>query len=252
MGTMACNRPANNHNKEGEKKESTTVLNAKDIVGNWVVSSLLLENKEPINPTKYYTLNITSESMGLPLDINQCGTNYKVQKDSLIIDASMSCTEACCDSKEAIAIAKFLSGSLHYSMTNGLLQLSHKKGTLTLTPAKGGLIGNTWEAINYQALNSEEKPVAFSNSYTLFFEPMTAILKLDVNSCSGGVSYSKNAFAIQKGLGCSRKCCDSEDGILLKNMLTGKNSYTLNGNSMTVTTADHKIEFKKIEPSEER
>ncbi|MFK7798473.1 MAG: hypothetical protein AB8E82_13560 [Aureispira sp.] len=252
IGMMACNRPANNNNKEEVQKESTKTLNAKDVIGNWVVSSLLLTNQEPINPSKYYTLNITAETMGIPLDINQCGTNYQTKKDSLIVDPFMMCTEACCDSKEAIQISKFLSGPLHFSMTNGLLQLSHKKGTLTLSPAKADLIGHTWEAVNYQALNSEEKPVTFSKSYTLLFEPMSAVLKLDVNSCSGAVSFSKDAFEIAKGLGCSRQCCDSKDGILLKDMLTGKNSYILNGNAMTVTTVDHKIEFKKIAKGEER
>lgn len=252
LGMMACNRPANNTNKEAVNKESTTTINATDIIGDWVVSSLLLENQEPINPSKYYTLNITAETMGLPLDVNQCGTNYKTKKDSLLVDAFMTCTEVCCDSKEALKISKFLSGPLHFSMTNGLLQLSHQKGTLTLSPAKDNLIGHTWEAVNYQTLNSEEKPAAFSKSYTLLFEPMSAILKLDVNSCSGAVSFSKDAFEIAKGLGCSRQCCDSKDGILLKDMLTGKNSYVLNGNAMTVTTVDHKIEFKKIEKGEER
>lgn len=252
IGSIACNRPTNNTNKEEVKKESTTAIHAKDIIGNWVVSSLLLENKEPIKPSKYYTLNITAESMGLSLDVNQCGTNHKIKKDSLIIDAFMSCTEACCDSKEAIEIAKFLSGPLHLSIPNGLLQLSHKKGTLILGPAQDGLRGNTWQAMNYHPINSGQKPVAFSKPYTLLFEPMAVMLQLDVNSCSGAVNFSKDAFEIPKGLGCSRKCCDSDDGILLKDMLTGKNSYTISGNSMTVTTINHTIEFKKIEPKEER
>ncbi|MGH1338627.1 MAG: hypothetical protein ACRBFS_21115 [Aureispira sp.] len=245
IGSFACNRKTNGNKQEGDKKESTTTTTAADLLGVWVPSALDLTDKKTILPGKYYSLDIKSESIGLSLDINQCGSNSTIKKDSILIDKLMSCTEACCDAEAGIAIAKFLGGPLHYSITDGVLKLSHEKGVLTLFQPKNNLVGSSWEAVNYRALDSDGKSTAFTKPYILFFEPMNAILQLDVNSCSGGVSFMENAFEIKKGFGCSRKCCDSKDGTLLKDMLLGKNTYMIKEDKMIVSTTDSSIEFKK-------
>lgn len=251
ISAFTCNRKANDGNKQDGEKESMTATKAADIRGDWVVQSLQLKDKEPNSYDKYYTLNITAEGLGLPLDINQCGTSYTVKKDSMIVDKFMTCTEACCDSEEAVAISKFLSGPLHFTIREDILKLSHDKGTLTLFQPANNLVGSSWEAVNYKPLDSDGKPIIFENPYILIFEPMSAILKLDVNNCSGAVAFSKEAFEIKRGLGCSRKCCDSKDGILLKDMLVGKNTYTIEGDEMRVETTDYAILFKMTEEDQE-
>lgn len=238
---FACNRKANN-NKDGDKE--LTKINAAAIQGDWVVRSLALTGQATLSPDKYYFLHIDSESMGLPLDVNQCGTSYTLKKDSLMVEKFMTCTEACCDKKEGTAVAQFLSGPLHYSIQDGILELSNKKGILKLFQPKNNLVDTRWVASSYKInATDSDKGVKFTNPYTLVFEPMNAILELDANNCSGRVSYSENAFELAPAMGCSRKCCDSKDGILLKDMLAGKNSYTLEKNKMTVVTQDHTIEF---------
>lgn len=248
---FTCNRKANDSNQQEGEKEGATTTKVADIKGNWVIQSLELKDKESINYDKYYTLNITAEGLGLPLDVNMCGTSYTAKKDSIVVEKFMTCTEACCDSEEAVAISKFLSGPLHFSIKKDKLLLSHNKGTLTLFQPDNNLIESSWEAVNYQPLNSDGKPIVFENPYILVFEPMSVVLKLDVNNCSGSVAFSKNAFEIKRGLGCSRKCCDSKDGILLKDMLVGKNTYTIEGDEMRVESTDYAILFKMTEEDQE-
>lgn len=243
--SFACNRKATTNQQEDNKKESITATNAADIQGDWVIKTLNLTGTTAIVPEKYYTLTIKSESLGLPLDVNQCGTNYTVKEDSIQIEQFMTCTEMCCDSEAGVAISKFLSGPLHYSIQNGVLLLTHKKGTLALFKPATNLIGSQWEAVSYQPLDSDGKPTIFTKPYFLSFEPMEATIALDVNNCFGKVNYSKDAFEVKKGFGCSRKCCDSKDGTLLKNMLLGRNMYTIKEDKMMVTTDDSSIEFKK-------
>lgn len=243
---FTCNRKTNNSNQ----KETTTITQAADITGNWIVASLQLTNKKTTNLKKYYTVNIKTESIGLNLDINQCGANCTIKKDSIVIDRFMSCTEACCDKAIAMDIAKFLSGTLHYSIQNGILKLSNEKGIISLSQPTNNLVGSNWKALNYRKKDAD-KSITFTKSYMLAFEAMSAILTLDVNSCSGAVSFSKEAFEIEHEMGCSRACCDSKDGTLLKNMLTGKNTYSINEDKMIVTNSNHIIEFKKSPISEE-
>ncbi len=242
--TFACNRKAN---RNKENKESTTTTAITDIYGDWVVRSLALTGmEEKMRPDKYYTLHIDSETLGLPLDVNQCGSGFRAKADSLHIEQFMTCTEVCCDAKEGTAIARFLSGSMHYTIQEKELVFSNKEGTLTLFQPKTSLLNSSWKALSYKVKNSDDAgstSFKFSHPYILVFQPMTAVLKLDANNCTAAVSYRKNAFEFTRPMGCSRKCCDSKDGILLKDMLQGKNTYTTTGRTMTVTTANHIIEF---------
>lgn len=246
---FACHRKANDKKQEEANKEALNKTAVADIRGDWVVKSLQLTDKEAMLPKKYYTLHIDSESMGLPLDVNQCGTSYTVKGDSIVVNKSMTCTEACCDSETGKAVVAFLGGPLHYTIKEGILTLSHKKGSIQLFQPKDNLVGSRWEAVNYQTAGSEGKPIVFTNPYLLLFEPMNLIVKLDANNCFGKVSFSKQAFEVERGMGCSRKCCDSKDGVLLKDMLLGKNTYAINGDKMKVTTTDYEINFKRTEAS---
>ena len=249
---FTCNRK--NKPDEGGKEEKAGVskTTAKDLQGNWVIRSLERTDKDAITPDKYYTLYISSEDLGLPLDVNQCGAGYVVKEDSIDIADYMMCTEMCCDQKHAQVITRFLHGKLHYSIKNGDLKLSNKDGVLTLFQQENSLVNTAWTAVSYQVdkTNTQQK---FTNPYTLSFQPMQVTLKLDANNCFGNVSYSKEAFELEKVIGCSRKCCDSKDGILLKDMLGGKNSYTLDekGQTMTVTTGRGIVVLTKTDKASE-
>ncbi len=73
------------------------------IVGNWEVQSFKL-NHSPIatTPTINYPVEFTADGkIFTRLEINSCGSDYSVDKQTLTV-ASFGCTEACCDSKTSL------------------------------------------------------------------------------------------------------------------------------------------------------
>jgi heat shock protein HslJ len=240
----ACNKKAtpNKATNEGTVMEKTI-----SPIGSWTVISFPTDSKDDKGPQRKKSYVVTFEadnSMGITLDVNTCGTSYKVKDDMISFQEGMTCTEACCDSKEAQFLTRQFKGSLKYSIEGSTMTIKTDKGPIQLVNNKGGLIGSSWTAVGYKDIDSDEF-TKFEKKYRLSFETNRVNLNLDVNACNTEITYAPQLSTLEmpKPMGCTRKCCDSKEGVALMNSLKGKISYKKTGNNLTLNTETQEIIF---------
>lgn len=247
----ACNKKTKDAN---QKKDDTTEVaprneNGKarptdidEIYGVWTVRSVATEGDKRLDMPQYYHLYIDAKGIRLPLDVNVCNATYKLERDYMVIEG-MSCTEACCDKEEGQTIARFLNGKLNFRKDISELFLTSEKGTMELFRPERLLVGTRWKAISYRPTGEETKAVLFSKPYILDFKDRRVGLELDANNCMTNYSYTDKTIKIDSPFGCSKKCCDSKDGLQLRDMLQGRIAYKMEGNNLTLTTDKNTIQF---------
>lgn len=250
----ACNKKTTNStiNQVDKTEKAITTMSP---VGNWIVVNypqmFQQEGKHP-KPQKQYPIRFnTDHYMGLKLDINNCETSYQVQDRNLIFKEGMTCTEACCDTKEAMGLSGLFSGSLEYSIKNSTMTITSSKGPIELIRNEDGIQGTSWEALSFTDLKNKQHD-KFAKKYTLTFDHNRLNLQLDVNSCNVGVvyNYKMSVLEIESGMGCTRKCCDSEEGLSLSKMLSGRVAYKKTGKQLVLTTAQNEIILTAINSSD--
>lgn len=253
---FTCNKKTTDANK---KLDETTVSNEgtetprnrgtqarptdiNDIYGTWTVASLTRKDAGNVDPLQYYHLTITQKDIRLPLDVNVCSGIYTLKQNNLDLNM-IACTEACCDSEEAQAISHFFSGMVSFRKEDQTLYLNNGKASMELFQPEFMLPETRWKAIAYRPKGEETKPILFSKAYVLVFKDIRLMLELDANTCSTAYSYNEKTIRIPNPMGCSKVCCDSKDGLLLRDMLKGRLNYQIEGNNLTVTTEKNIISF---------
>lgn len=243
-----CTLLLNACNKKGTVDKATTSSSKTEKtvspVGTWTVISFPSNTQETPNQKSYVVHFGADNSMGLTLDVNTCGTSYKVKDGMLTFQEGMTCTEACCDSKEANFLTSQFKGSLHYSIVGSLMTIKTDKGDIKLINNKDGIIGTSWTAMSYKNFKSDNL-TKFEKTYRLSFDKKRMMLNLDVNTCNTNINYLPqiSTFELPDGMGCTRKCCDSKEGIALMNALKGRITYQKTDNQLTLNTATQEINF---------
>jgi len=237
LGT-ACNKKATT-NKAKNVEQTISPL------GSWTVISFPSDPKDSKttkNQKSYIVTFDANNSMALTLDVNTCGTSYKVKDDMISFQEGMTCTEACCDSEEASFLTRQFKGSLKYSIEGSMMTIKTDKGPIQLINNKEGLIGTSWTAVSHQSTKSAEA-TKFEKKYRLRFDKNRISLKLDVNACNTEIIYAPHLSMLEmpKPMGCTRKCCDSKEGLALMKDLTGKIAYKKTENQLTLTTSTQEI-----------
>jgi len=249
---MACNKKTTESTQTSTVKKGETIAEkAAPLKGTWSVVNFPFNGK-PFVPTKFYKLTFDGRNMGLKLDVNHCGSAYtSTDKTIKLTDEVLSCTEACCDSKEGLALSRLLKGELSYTITNTTLTITTKEGSIKLTNTQTSLQGTSWVANDY--INMKEgKPIAFTKEYILTFEPKSIQLRLDVNNCNTSYTYNERDMILElpnTNMACTRKCCDSKDGEILMNSLRSRIHYKREGNKLVLSTNNKKIQFTLFDPS---
>lgn len=245
----ACNKKTNNANQKNETTEVTTPRNESgkarptdidEVYGTWIVRSVATKGDKRLDMPQYYHVYIDAKGIRLPLDVNVCNATYKLERDYIVVEG-MSCTEACCDKEEGQTIANFLTGKFNFRKDDRELFLTSDKGTMELFQPMAMLTGTRWKVISYRPIDEETKIILFSKPYILDFQDMRVGLELDVNKCMTSYSYTDKTIKIDNPFGCSKKCCDSKDGLQLRDMLQGRITYSIDGNNLTLTTDQHSI-----------
>lgn len=243
----ACNKKATTNNATSNTKNAEKTEKTISPVGSWTVISFPTDPKGDKTPStqKSYIVNFDADnSMGLTLDVNTCGTSYKVKDNMISFQEGMTCTEACCDSKEAHFLTSQFRGSLKFSIEGAMMTIKTDKGDIQLINNKDGIIGTSWTAVTYKSFKSDE-PTKFEKTYRLSFDKNRVNLNLDVNACNTEIIYAPQISTLEmpKPMGCTRKCCDSEEGLALMNDLKGKIVYKKTGNQLTLSTSTQEINF---------
>lgn len=247
----ACNKKTKDANQKKENMTQTNPRNESgqarptdidEIYGVWTVRSVTTKGDKRMDAPQYYHLYIDEKGIRLPLDVNVCNAGYSVERSHLIIEG-MSCTEACCDKEAGQTIANFLSGSIKFRKDDRELFLTSEKGNMELFQPMTILPNTRWKAISYHPNGEKTKAVLFSKPYILDLKDMHLGLELDANQCMTNYSYTDKTIKIPDPFGCSKVCCDSKDGLLLRDMLQGRINYTVDGNNLTLTTDKYIIQF---------
>ena len=251
---ISCNKkttpPANKEAPESAEETEVKETKTAELKGGWKVVSFPYEGKT-FSPTVNYSVNFEGESMGISLEINNCGVSCRFSDNTLIIKDMMSCTEACCDSKEGQSLVNLFRGELKYKVEDNVLTITSPQGPIKLSKKReSGLQGSQWVALN--ALNytdrKEGQRISFSKKYVLRFEEAMVQLRLDVNTCKTSCKYSESTIELAP-MACSRKCCDSEDGQLLMQSLQGKITYKKEDENLVLKTNDKLIIFAPAKTS---
>ncbi|BDS11410.1 META domain-containing protein [Aureispira anguillae] len=242
---IACNKKTSNVNNNTPNENHLENTSTTSLVGTWTVLSFPLPEESKTATKPYQLVFNADQSMGLKLDINNCGTNYQTKDGYLVFEEGMSCTEACCDSKEAMILSNLFKGSLKYTIQNSTMTISTEQGPIKLVNNKNRLQGSSWVAVSYADLK-EKQATKFSKKYVLSFDDSRIQLRLDANNCNTSIAYADQISMIElpmNSMGCTRKCCDSKDGLLLMNMLQGKISYSKEAKQLILKTASKEIIF---------
>lgn len=110
-------------------------------------------------------------------------------------------------------------------------------------------ICQTWEAKTFISLESvaypknENKPILLT-----FKKDGTYRLKLDINSCGGNFTSSKNNQLKMDFPACTEACCDSKFSEKLATMLPAVTSYSIEGEELKLNVPEWGyIEFKLVQ-----
>ena len=228
-------------------KDSITKASLQD---SWIMQSFPFKGQN-IRPSQAYAIQVDQASMGIKLEINQCGIGFKLDKKYIYFNESATCTEACCDSKEGQAFVNLLKGKMAYKLNANELIITSSAGPIILSNANNILYGSQWTAVNYTHKKEQIKH-KFTKTNHLKFEKDKAYLQLDVNSCQGSFKLDERNSLLEIGpMGCSRKCCDSPDGTSLAQALNGPVNYKIEGQQLSIETKSLLIVFSKKETEEE-
>lgn len=230
--------PTDNNQKDNKEAFKN---NPRDLIGAWNVLNFSV--KEDITElSKTYQLTITPGNLGLPLDVNSCGTSYKADEKNLEVLNPFSCTEMCCDEKEATQLSNLFKGKMPYVLQGNNLKLQHEMGIIELQKASTMLKGSSWQAAYYKT-SADTDAMKFAKVYTLNFKDKNLNLQLDVNQCNTTIQYASSRNVVElplSSMGCTRKCCDSKDGMLLMNSLQGAIEYKIKDDELTLQLPETK------------
>ncbi|MCH2021208.1 MAG: META domain-containing protein [Saprospiraceae bacterium] len=241
---------SNNNDKGNITGENNTITNKTKLLETpWHITNFTFEGKS-YELNSYYLFNIEENSIGLSLDVNNCGFSCSISNNFINIKEAPMCTEKCCDSNEALLLTKLLQqGKLNYRIDNKKLMISNSLGSIDLKAYNKTIIGTEWIANSYTYLKGN-KEIKFEKEYILIFENERIRLKLDVNNCHNSYTIDENKFIIElpsSNMGCTRKCCDSKEGELLMLNLQGRISYKIVAEKLVLQTNNKKIVFSKLE-----
>ncbi len=112
------------------------------------------------------------------------------------------------------------------------------------------LTGTAWQALHASDTTGKSTQMHYSKAYVLRFDDTTRLqLRLDANSCRVGYTYSEGVLAITDMFSCTKKCCDSKDGLELRDMMAQKSwRVSLDANKNLILRSDANIEilFKPV------
>lgn len=203
-----------------------------DLVGTtWVLKKYLIDDKEQkLNHQPVIQFEDDGKTYGIQLDVNSCGGSYTRKGNTLTFEAGGFCTEACCDSEQSKAIlAAFSAQKITpiWDEKTKMLTFNTPTARLYWTPKvdlKEELVNTKWKL---QHFIGRGEPKLFEKDYFITFSNGRATLELDVNVCNAPYTVlDEKTIQINSPFGCSRKCCDSQQGQDIATLLARK--ITLN------------------------
>lgn len=103
----------------------------KDIVldREWTASSIRFESGDFVNLNSQYDFILEDNNQfRLQLDVNLCGGSVFFRKNTVEFKDGTGCTEACCDSENAIALVDNLTKTINWEINANQLILTNDKG----------------------------------------------------------------------------------------------------------------------------
>lgn len=206
--------------------ESTSTIDLKGT--NWVLKKYFLadqEQKLAFQPLLNFDKSGTN--YGLQLDVNSCGGAVKIGKNTLNFLEDGFCTEMCCDSEQSKEMLYHLNEKVDYSWdeTTKMLVFDAKTPNARLYWApkvelNEQLTDTKWKL---QHFIGRGKPELFEKDYFITLSNGRATLELDVNVCNAPYTVlDEKTIQINSPFGCSRKCCDSQQGQDIAKLLARK------------------------------
>jgi heat shock protein HslJ len=101
----------------------------------WKVWSITAPDRDYIliSPTPYQVSFNKDNIYNMRLDINSCGSTYKVEDENKISIEPIACTEICCDKAFADTLLNILKGVNSYNMSQESLELISTNRIINLT-----------------------------------------------------------------------------------------------------------------------
>lgn len=214
----------------------------------WKFKELIVDGK-PVAINKDYRLTFADKDFGLKLDVNNCGGTFKTENNQLIIDGtSMFCTEMCCDSENAKILQKQLASNVLYTVEeeDKVLIMTNKNSKMMWVSNMNidkSIAGKRWKINSYV---TEGKAIPFEKNYYISFVDGRVVLQLDVNTCNTNYSvFNPNKIQLNP-MGCSRRCCDSKEGMALLEQFKEVIEINLLRGVLTIKGADKTMSCTEV------
>lgn len=111
-----------------------------EIMGNWRIQKVQNKsNGEMTTVEKSYTVSFSPNSFSVHLDINRCLGTVRITSNTIrTLPQTVTCTQACCDTKEASHLANIISSNSlkYYYIKNNQLTVEDNQYTVWLTKTK--------------------------------------------------------------------------------------------------------------------
>lgn len=211
-------------------------------------------NGQKLESTQLYTLQFLDNSLKMNLDVNECNGNYKATKDSLIFPYGIDCTERCCDNDITVALLQILNGGSHFSFDKNYLKLSSPKGTVLLRGGAQSIAGKDWKVRSITDLTTKQT-ITFAKQKPIFkFGWDKTFVQFSANRCNTSylVASPQSIRFVNKGMLCTRKCCDTKDEIMLSKALTGAFNYKFDLDSLSLSNNNFNILLDAHLPHDEK
>jgi hypothetical protein len=112
------------------------------------------------------------------------------------------------------------------------------------------LTGTAWQALHASDTTANSTQMHYTKAYVLRFDDTTRLqLRLDANMCRVNYTYTDGVLNITDLFSCTKKCCDSKDGLELRDMMAQKSwRVSLDANKNLILRSDANIEilFKPV------
>lgn len=230
------------------EKPKTTLANT-----TWDIYKVSNQENEWL-PKKPYKVKFSENDINIRFEANSCngacsfGTNQ-------ITFSGITCTEMCCDSKEAQKLYAAFNGTMQYAMEGEKLVISDKTLRLYLSPAKAdvpteektlnaaAIIGKSYQV--YDVVDRRKgTAMTYATAYRVSFDKAGFSIKLEVNTCNTPATYEGSKVTFANVIGCTKACCDSQPASELARFFNGTFEISQSGEYLKLSSDAMDIRLK--------
>jgi hypothetical protein len=225
----------------------------------WIIAQKVdFSTNKTIKPKGKYVLNFDKDIATIQLDVNSCVQEISYEGQTIKIKGNDPtagyCTEACCDSDDAVQYSHILRDGMKFELKDKNLILTGKRAEYTLSPLQEAkfeavdiekLMGSTWVSLDMTELEAN-LAMNSATKYYIAFEKGRFSVKLPVNVCKASYEYEDHYLMLpETDMACTKKCCEDKMDLAYLAHFKGRMKAELKGDILQLSNKLVELRFKK-------